>query len=70
MASALPDLPPDVAAEEVSRGLILVVDDEPDIRESLEVLLSSEGYRVTLASNAAEGLRRLEAANFDLVLLD
>src|SRR5258708_555920 len=70
MPSTLPDLPPDLLAEEVSRGSILVVDDEPDIRESLETLLSSEGYRVALAANAAEGLKRLEAANYDLVLLD
>ena len=64
------DLPPDIAAEERSRGSILVIDDEPDIRESLEVLLASESYRVTLASNATEGLKRLESANYDLVLLD
>jgi DNA-binding NtrC family response regulator len=70
MPGTLPDLPPDVVAEEVSRGSILVVDDEPDIRESLETLLSSEGYRVSLAANATEGLKRLEAANYDLVLLD
>jgi len=70
MPSTLPDLPPDIATEGSSRGSILVVDDEPDIRESLEVLLASEGYRVTLASNAGEGLKRLESANYDLVLLD
>jgi DNA-binding NtrC family response regulator len=70
MDTTLPDLPPDIAAEERSRGSILVIDDEPDIRESLEVLLASESYRVTLASNATEGLKRLESANYDLVLLD
>ena len=52
------------------RGRILVVDDEEDIRESLDALLSLENYRVELAENAAEGMRKLEAANFDLVLLD
>ena len=36
-------------------GRILVIDDEPDIRESLETLLSGEGYRVELAANATEG---------------
>src|ERR1700691_3853532 len=59
-----------VAAETSYRGRILVIDDEPDIRESLEALLSSENYRVELASNAAEGLKRLEESTFDLVLLD
>src|ERR1700680_3255036 len=70
MASLLPDLPPDVATPETTHGHILVIDDEPDIRESLEVLLSSEGYRVELAGNATEGIKRLESSSFDLVLLD
>src|SRR6202166_227322 len=70
MASILPDLPPDVSTPEITHGHILVIDDEPDIRESLEVLLSSEGYRVELAGNATEGLKRLESSTFDLVLLD
>src|ERR1019366_3322442 len=70
MASILPDLPPDVSTPEMTHGHILVIDDEPDIRESLEVLLSSEGYRVELAANATEGLKRLEGSTYDLVLLD
>src|ERR1035438_8273137 len=75
MTSTLPPLPPDDSAHNASsgkgaRGHILVIDDEPDIRESLEVLLSSEGYRVELAGNATEGLKRLESSTFDLVLLD
>jgi DNA-binding NtrC family response regulator len=64
------DFPPDVVSGARSPGRILVIDDEPDIRESLEALLSSEGYRVELAANAAEGLKRLEASTFDLILLD
>src|SRR5579872_103145 len=70
MASILPDLPPDVSTPEMTHGHILVIDDEPDIRESLEVLLSSEGYTVELAANATEGLKRLEGSPYDLVLLD
>ena len=42
MAGALANLPPDIVEKEVERGKILVVDDEPDIRESLEFLLSNE----------------------------
>jgi DNA-binding NtrC family response regulator len=53
-----------------TRGRILVVDDEPDIREMLEVLLGNEGYSVELAPNATEGLRLLETHGYDLVLLD
>jgi DNA-binding NtrC family response regulator len=52
------------------KGRILVVDDETDIRESLETLLSIEGYEVDLAQNAADGERRLEQRAYDLVLLD
>jgi DNA-binding NtrC family response regulator len=52
------------------RGRILVVDDEVEIRESLEALLQMEGYEIDLAQNAAEGERRLEQRAYDLVLLD
>jgi DNA-binding NtrC family response regulator len=53
-----------------SRGRILVVDDEIEIRESLEALLDLEGFQVDLAANAAEGERKLESRAYDLVLLD
>jgi len=52
------------------RGRILIVDDEADIRESLETLLSLEGYSIEEAPNATEGLRKMEQVNYDLVLLD
>src|SRR5579863_2198792 len=70
MAGTLVNLPPDIVPAETSRGRILVIDDEPDIRESLEALLSQEGYQIELAANATEGLHRLEASLYDLVLLD
>lgn len=63
-------LPPDVPATDLPKGRILVVDDEVDIRESLETLLDMEGYSVDLAQNAAEGLRKMESSHYDLVLLD
>ncbi|MGO9588605.1 MAG: sigma-54-dependent transcriptional regulator [Candidatus Acidiferrales bacterium] len=52
------------------RGSILVVDDELEIREGLEALLTSEGFQVTPAETAAAGLLRLEEQPYDLVLLD
>ncbi|HTA46835.1 MAG TPA: sigma-54 dependent transcriptional regulator [Bryobacteraceae bacterium] len=52
------------------KGRILVVDDEAEIRESLEALLDLEGYQVDLAASAAEGERKLELRVYDLVLLD
>ncbi|MBS1801971.1 MAG: sigma-54-dependent Fis family transcriptional regulator [Acidobacteria bacterium] len=51
-------------------GSILVIDDEAGIRESLEVLLSLEGYVVKTANDGEQGLRTLEMENFDLILLD
>jgi DNA-binding NtrC family response regulator len=51
-------------------GSILVVDDESAIRENLELLLSDANYKVTLAENGTEGLRKVESEVFDLVLLD
>ncbi|HLK47359.1 MAG TPA: sigma-54 dependent transcriptional regulator [Bryobacteraceae bacterium] len=52
------------------KGKVLVIDDESDIRESLEVLLGTEGYAVDLAQNATEGLHKMESYGYDLVLLD
>lgn len=51
-------------------GSILVVDDEPAIRENLEFLLSEASYKVTLAEGGEDGLKKLESDLFDLVLLD
>jgi DNA-binding NtrC family response regulator len=53
-----------------SRGQILVIDDEADIRESLEFLLTGEGFTVELATRAMEGLEKLAKGSYDLVLLD
>lgn len=52
------------------KGRILIIDDEEDIRESLEALLTLEGYTVELAPLANAGLRRMEQSTYDLVLLD
>lgn len=49
---------------------ILVIDDEIDIRESLELLLTGENYHVEMAENATLGLQKFEAGTYDLVLLD
>ena len=57
-------------AEAPPKGRVLVVDDEADIRESLDYLLAQEGYLVQTAANAAEGLRKAESGEFDLILLD
>src|SRR6202050_1059115 len=52
------------------RGSILVVDDELEIREGLEALLTSESFPVTLAEPAQACLQKLEDQPFALMLLD
>ena len=54
----------------MSRGSILVVDDESEIREGLEILLKGEGYGVASAETGESGLAKLEEHPFDLLLLD
>src|SRR3712207_4440955 len=49
---------------------ILVVDDDPAIRQLLCDLLESEGYAAADAPDAASGLARLREERFDLVVLD
>ncbi len=67
----MPDqLPPDELAAPTYKARILVIDDESEIRESLATLLELEGYNVELAVNATDGLRKVEAASYDLILLD
>jgi len=53
-----------------TKGNVLVVDDELDIREGLSDLLTLEGYTPDLAQNATEGIQKMEAHPYDLVLLD
>lgn len=50
---------------------VLVVDDDPDIRETLAHRLANEGYSVDLARDGAEALARLsEGRSPDAIVLD
>jgi DNA-binding NtrC family response regulator len=53
-----------------AQGCILIIDDEAEIRESLQTLLEFEGYEVDTAANGAQGISKLSDRPFDLVLLD
>jgi len=53
-----------------STGGILVVDDDPDLREFLRLTLTSMGFEVTSAANGREALDVLEGYDPDLILLD
>src|SRR3979411_2403334 len=56
--------------QSMSKGSILVVDDESEIREGLELLLRGEGYGVSSAETGESGLEKLEQHPYDLLLLD
>ena len=54
----------------MSAPLILVVDDEHDFRVIVSHVLKRGGYEVVTAADGAEGLRRFEESEPDLVVLD
>lgn len=49
---------------------VLVIDDEPDLRELYSVTLREAGHEVLTASNGAEGLGILQRERLDIVLVD
>ena len=49
---------------------VLVVDDEPLVRRSLQKALERGGHEVLLASDGGEGLKQWQANTLDLVVLD
>src|SRR4030043_115217 len=49
---------------------ILVVDDDPDIREALTMILEAKGYQVVSVGDGVEGLANLKAERPDLMILD
>ena len=49
---------------------ILVVDDEKVVREGCREVLALEGFEVVLAENGEQGLKMIEEAHFDVILLD
>jgi DNA-binding NtrC family response regulator len=53
-----------------AKSKVLIVDDEKEIRDSLEMLLTSEGLGVDTVASGEEGVRAIEGNLYDLVLLD
>jgi two-component system response regulator MprA len=54
----------------VNEPRVLVVDDEPAVREALERALRLEGYQVTMAGDGDEALRLVAESSHDAVVLD
>jgi CheY-like chemotaxis protein len=59
-----------MAPERSAERLVLVVDDDPDILQTLALCLSTEGYRVVMASNGQEALEALTREAPACILLD
>jgi len=52
------------------KNRVLVVDDEPGMRDFLEIMLRKDGYEVDTASDGAEAIDRIEQKMFDLAVVD
>src|ERR1051325_10188768 len=52
------------------KGVVLIIDDEEEIRESIELLLTSEGLNTDTAATGEEGLKKIDENFYDAVLLD
>lgn len=57
-------------AQKAAEANILVVDDEPAMRQLLSRLLTGEGHEVVTVDNASSALDELESKRYDLILLD
>ena len=49
---------------------ILIIDDDPDIRDALTIILESQGYQIETAKYGVEGLEKVKARKPDLIVLD
>ena len=54
----------------MTKAKVMLVDDEPDILETVQYALEREGYDVVTATNGLEALGMVRAAEPDLLLLD
>jgi DNA-binding NtrC family response regulator len=71
MSEGILAVQPSTTSSQLERAhRILIIDDEASIRESLETLLTLEGYSVEMAPEGEAGLDQIDRASYDLVLLD
>jgi excisionase family DNA binding protein len=54
----------------VVEGNVLVVDDDPEVREMLSEVISRKGFKVVGVGSGEEALEELEKQHFDLIFLD
>src|SRR5262245_59582395 len=62
---------PEIMVQPVPRKSVLIIEDDPDIREALAEILEDEGYATVLAGNGREALDHLAKSEMPaLILLD
>jgi len=49
---------------------ILVVDDEPSVRDAIEMILKNDGHQIEAVSSAEDALEKLSKRNYDFVFTD
>ncbi len=54
----------------MARNRVLVVDDDPDIRELVGQIFSEATYDLTMSANGREALAEVKANKFDLIIMD
>jgi CheY-like chemotaxis protein len=59
-----------MTADKSKKGRVLVVDDEPLVRNAVRLVLVSDGYDVETAADGQQAMVKLDAGEFDLVILD
>ncbi len=69
-ASVDPDVPVTTGQTALSVTTVLVIDDEPAVRDLMSRSLSSEGIRIMTAADGEEGLRKAKELHPDLIFLD
>ena len=62
--------PTDKETREMNQQVILIVEDDPTVGESLRLLLKKRGYSIQLASNGKEALQLFRQGSVDLVITD
>ena len=49
---------------------VMIVDDEPDLRDMLNIMMSKEGFEIEMAEDGSDFLEKVDKFNPDLVTLD
>jgi len=62
--------PPAKEPERVTKAKILVIDDEPLVRQLVSRVLSEEGHEVEAVANAEDALKRIKSKRYSRILLD